>query len=92
MRRPVGGISALAERTVEGSWRLLEGEDMATTDRIKVHEYGQTYIARWRGKTASCTAGALNAAWAVATEVLGRAPVEISGGPRGHGRYVFHAR
>ena len=40
-------------------------------DRIHVRQYAQTYIARWRGKTASCTAGPWSAARAVVKKVLG---------------------
>jgi len=59
-------------------------------DTIKVHESGHAFIARWRGKTASRTAGPLLAAWAVGDKVLGHRRFRIAGGPRGDGRYVYH--
>jgi hypothetical protein len=38
---------------------------------IHVRDYSQTYIARWLGKTASCTASREHAARAVVRKVLG---------------------
>ena len=39
-------------------------------DAPVVRQYGGTYIARWRGKTASCTMGAQEAKEAVKRKVL----------------------
>jgi hypothetical protein len=44
---------------------------------IKVKAYSGTYIARFRGKTASCTAGEYQAAEAVARKVMGNKPFEL---------------
>jgi len=48
---------------------------------IRVHEYIGAYIATWRGKRASCTAGPMRAAEAVAKKVLGHDDFGIAGGP-----------
>lgn len=49
------------------------------TDRPVVREWGGTYIARWRGQTASCTMGALEAVAAVKRKVLAAEKTEQVG-------------
>lgn len=44
---------------------------------IFVRWYGGTYIARFQGKTASCTSGPREAAERVARKVLAKEPYEI---------------
>jgi hypothetical protein len=44
---------------------------------IFVHYYGGTYIARFQGKTASCTGGKKQAAERVARKVMGKKPFTI---------------
>lgn len=46
------------------------------SSEIKVRYAGYTYVARCQGKTASCTAGAKQAAEAVARKVMNR-PVKV---------------
>ena len=53
---------------------------------IRVHEYGGTYIARFRRKTASCTSGSEAAARAVARKVLGNTLHMIE--KQGYGLYT----
>ena len=45
-------------------------------NEIRVRYSSYTYVARCQGKTASCTAGAKQAAEAVARKVMGR-PVKV---------------
>lgn len=47
-------------------------------DLIWVRESGGTYIARFRGKSASCTMGREAAAKAVARKVLGDTPHRVA--------------
>jgi hypothetical protein len=49
----------------------------AKAARISVRDQGWTYVARFRGKTASCTWSPKQAARAVAAKVLGRLMVPI---------------
>lgn len=49
---------------------------MAEKNSITVRYANGTYVARCQGKTASCTAGAKQAAEAVARKVMGR-PVKV---------------
>jgi len=44
---------------------------------IFVRYYGGTYIARFQGKTASCTGGQKQAAERVARKVMGKRPYAI---------------
>lgn len=44
---------------------------------IFVRDYAQTYIARCEGKTASCTAGRMMAAVAVARKVMAEKPFKL---------------
>ncbi len=50
---------------------------MTSQGFIFVRYYGSTYIARYEGKTASCTAGQRQAAERVARKVLGEQPHKI---------------
>jgi len=44
--------------------------NISAEDEPTVREYGGTYIARWRGRTASCTCGAEEAVAAVRRKVV----------------------
>lgn len=46
-------------------------------DIVSVRYYGGAYIARFRGKTASCTSSDLMAAEAAVRKVLGRIPLAL---------------
>jgi len=47
-------------------------EGMTVEHVIFVRDYGQTYIARANGKTATCTAGREQAAGALARKLMGK--------------------
>ncbi len=51
---------------------------MTSQGFIFVRYYGGTYIARFQGKTASCTSGQKAAAERVARKVLGEKPFRLN--------------